>query len=183
MKRLCDAARSQLLILDIQERLAGAMPADALAGMVAHSDRLLRAATLLDVPVLRSEQYPRGLGETVAALRDLLPPGMQGFEKTSFSCCGADGFNLAVAQREQVVICGMETHVCVLQTALELLDQGRVVFVVEDAVVSRNPTHKANALARLRDAGVIVTNHESVLFEWLRNARHEHFKAVSALLK
>lgn len=183
MSQLCDATRSQLLILDIQERLAGAMPAEDMAQLTRNSGRLLQAAALLEVPVLRSEQYPRGLGETVQALRDLLPPGMKHFEKTSFSCCGADGFNLAAGQREQIIICGMETHVCVLQTALELSGSGRQVFVVEDAVVSRDPVHKVNALARMRQAGVIITNHESVLFEWLRNARHEHFKAISALLK
>lgn len=183
MPQLCDAARGQLLILDIQERLAGAMPADGMSTMTRNSGRLLAAAALLDVPVLRSEQYPRGLGPTVEALRDLLPPTMQGFEKTSFSCCGADGFNAAIATREQVVICGMETHVCVLQTALELLAQGREVYVVEDAVVSRTEANKRNALERMRQAGVVITNYESVLFEWLRNARHEHFKAVSALLK
>ena len=95
MSQLCDATRSQLLILDIQERLAGAMPAEDMAQLTRNSGRLLQAAALLEVPVLRSEQYPRGLGETVQALRDLLPPGMKHFEKTSFSCCGADGFNLA----------------------------------------------------------------------------------------
>lgn len=183
MTQLCDATRSQLLILDIQEHLAGAMPEDGMKGLARNTGRLLEAANLLSVPVLRSEQYPRGLGETIESLRDLLPRGMQGFEKTSFSCCGADGFNNVIAERGQVVICGMETHVCVLQTALELVAQGREVYVVEDAVVSRDPAHKANALARMHQAGVIVTNHESVLFEWLRNARHEHFKAISALLK
>ena len=180
---LVDRTDSVLVVIDIQERLAGAMPTESMSLLTRNTRRLLQAAGLLNVPVLRSEQYPRGLGETVQALRDLLPPGMQHFEKTSFSCCGAPDFVSVATQREQIIICGMETHVCVIQTALELSAQGRAVYVVEDAVVSRDPSHKANALARMRQAGIIVTNHESVLFEWLRNARHEHFKAVSGLLK
>lgn len=180
---LCDRGQSQLLILDIQERLSGAMPDDGMQALLIHTSRLIQAAKLLQVPVLHSEQYPAGLGTTVPRLLDLLPEDRDQFEKTSFSCCGAEGFNDSAGLQAQIIICGMETHVCVLQTAIELIEQGRQVFVVEDAVISRNPHHKRNALERLRTAGAIITNHESVLFEWLRNAKHEHFKTVSALLK
>jgi nicotinamidase-related amidase len=105
--------------------------------------------------------------------------------KTSFSCCEAPGFlgTLDRERRPQVVLCGMEGHVCVLQTALELHELGWQVFVVEDAVCSRSPVHQGNALERMRQAGVIATNTESVLFEWLRDASHSQFRAVSALVK
>jgi len=182
---LCHAAHGQLLIVDVQERLAGAMDATAREGVVRAAGRLAQAAGQLEIPVLVSEQYPRGLGPTVAPLAAQLPASARVLDKTSFSCCGDSGLldALKSARRPQVVVCGMETHVCVLQTALDLLGAGFTPFVVEDAVCSRDPAHKANALHRLRQAGAVVTNHESVIFEWLRDARHSQFKALSALIK
>ena len=181
---LCDRDHSLLLMVDLQEKLLAAMGADERVQVLGAAKRLLRAATELEVPMLATEQYPKGLGATVPELRALLPATARGFEKTCFSCCGADGFPQALpADRPQVILFGIEAHVCILQTALDLLARGRQVFVVEDGTCSRHPGHKANALARLRQAGVTVTNSESVLFEWVRDARHESFKAVSALLK
>ncbi|HSJ49233.1 MAG TPA: hydrolase [Gammaproteobacteria bacterium] len=181
---LCDRDHSLLLMVDLQEKLLSAMEADERVQVLGTAKRLLRAATELDVPMVATEQYPKGLGATVPELKALLPAAARGFEKTCFSCCGADGFPQALpADRPQVVLFGIEAHVCILQTALDLQARGRQVFVVEDGTCSRHPGHKANALARLRQAGVTVTNSESVLFEWLRDARHESFKAVSALLK
>ena len=181
---LCDRDRSLLLMVDLQEKLLAAMHADDRVQVLASGKRLLAAATELDVPVLATEQYPKGLGSTDPGLRALLPAAGRSFDKTSFSCCGARGLLQALpADRPQVVLFGIEAHVCVLQTALDLSARGRQVFVVEDGTCSRDPGHKHNALARLRQAGITVTNHESVLFEWLRDARHEAFKAVSALLK
>ena len=181
---LCDRDHSLLLMVYLQEKLLAAMGADARVEVLATTRRLLRAAAELEVPMLTTEQYPKGLGATIPELKALLPPAARGFEKTCFSCCGADGFPQALpADRPQVVLFGIEAHVCILQTALDLQARGRQVFVVEDGTCSRHPGHKANALARLRQVGVTVTNSESVLFEWLRDARHESFKAVSALLK
>jgi nicotinamidase-related amidase len=107
------------------------------------------------------------------------------FDKTGFSCCASENFceALETSERKQVILVGQETHVCILQTALELLERGHQVFVVADAVSSRNPEHKINALQRMQHHGVIVTNYESVLFEWLRNANHPKFKAISGLLR
>ncbi|MCU0935628.1 MAG: hydrolase [Gammaproteobacteria bacterium] len=182
---LCHAGSSQLVVVDVQERLAAAMPAEDRARVLRNLGILLEAARLLDVPVLATEQYPRGLGPSEPEVASRLPAGAAVLEKTSFSCCGADGFAacLGATPRPQVVLGGMEAHVCVLQTAFELRDQGFQVFVVEDAVCSRAPDNHANALARLRQAGVLVPSTESVVFEWLGNARHPQFKAISALLK
>jgi nicotinamidase-related amidase len=174
--RLARAGDSALAIIDIQERLASAMPArDAVLRAVGI---LLHAAARLGIPVLVSEQYPKGLGKTVPEIAAKLPEGSTVVEKTAFSACGA-----LPIERQQVVIAGMEAHVCVLQTALELAASGREVFVVADAVCSRSDANAANALARMRDAGVVVTNTESVLFEWLRDASHERFRELSRLIR
>jgi nicotinamidase-related amidase len=114
----------------------------------------------------------------VPELAAKLPADAKRMEKTSFSACGA----LPLA-RPQAILAGMEAHVCVLQTALELAAEGREVFVVADAICSRTEANRANALARLDKAGVVVTNTESVLFEWLRDASHEHFRTISKLIR
>lgn len=183
---LLDADRSLLLIVDMQTRLTAAMSVDSARSMLDNTVKLLRAAELLNVPVLCTEQYPKGLGVSNQVIQDALPQGLaQCFEKTSFSCCGCDEFKqkLITCGRRQVVLVGQETHVCVLQTARDLLRLGMQVFVVEDAVCSRLEQHKFNALARMRQAGVGVTCYESVLFEWLRDAKHPHFKAISQLVR
>lgn len=182
---LSAADSSQLVIIDEQARLASAMPEADRTRVLRNTGILLRGAAILGVTVLCTEQYPKGLGPTEEPVRGLIPAGMPTVEKTCFSCHRSGEFRatLEAVDRPQVILTGMETHVCVLQTALELHGAGYQVFVVEDAVCSRNPANHGNALARLRQAGVIVTNTESVLFEWLRDARHGHFKAVSALIK
>lgn len=182
---LCSAEESQLVSIDIQDRLAGAMPEQERGRVLRYAGVLAEAAGKLKIPVLATEQYPKGLGPTVPPVAEALPSATPMFEKTCFSCGGAEGFlnTLGAGNRRQVVLAGMETHVCVLQTALELHGNGFQVFVVEDAVCSRSAVNHHNALARLRQAGVVVTNTESVLFEWLRDAAHDHFKAVSALIK
>lgn len=182
---LLQVERSLLLIVDMQSRLLDAMPAVDAQGMLDNSIRLLRAAALLDVPMLLTEQYPKGLGHTAETVAQALPGAARCFEKTAFSCCGSAEFNQALhaGGKRQVVIAGQESHVCVLQTAFDLLQKGFEVFVVEDAVCSRSEQHKRNALRRMRQAGVDIVCHESVLFEWLRDARHPHFKMISALLR
>jgi nicotinamidase-related amidase len=182
---LCHTAHGQLLIVDMQERLAGAMEVSARDAALRAAGILAQAAGHLQIPVTVSEQYPKGLGPTVDSLRALLPADARVLDKTAFSCCGDTGILDALkgTRRPQAVVCGMETHVCVLQTVMDLLDAGFRPFVVEDAVCSRDPGNKANALHRLRQAGAVVTNCESVIFEWLRDSRHAQFKALSALIK
>lgn len=182
---LAQANQSQVLLIDTQEAFLAAMPAPVVSSFLKYAAMLLQAAQWLDIPVLFSEQYPQGLGLTASALRQHLPPDLAPITKTRFSCCGLDDFDQAITarQRRQVVIAGVEAHVCVLQTALHLQQAGYLPIVLEDAVASRNMEHKGNAMARLRQAGVVVSNVESTLFEWLEDARHPQFKRVSALIK
>ncbi|MCW5976612.1 MAG: isochorismatase family protein [Bryobacteraceae bacterium] len=182
---LCDAERSVLLLVDIQQRLAAAMAGDARAAVIRNAGILAESAGRLGVPVFVSEQYPKGLGTTEPDLERRLGAGLTRVEKTSFSCCGDDEFLTALRElkRPQVVLAGMEAHVCVLQTAMGLCAAGFQVQVVEDATCSRNPDHRRIAMDRLRQAGMIVTNTESVVFEWLRDARHPEFKAIAARLR
>lgn len=169
----------------MQQRLLAAIPEASTEKILGQSERLLQAAGLLSITVFYTEQYPAGLGPTVDRIKQAFPEAAQYFDKTQFSCCGAPGFRqqLRDSHKRQAVLIGVESHVCVLQTALELQDDGLEVFVVADATCSRTSDNWRNAMSRLRQAGVTVTNTESVLFEWLRNASHEHFKTISALLK
>ena len=182
---LCRAADSLLLVVDIQSRLAAAMPATDLQRVLHASGILLQAAAALSLPVLVTEQYPQGLGPTHEDIRRHLPPGTHTFDKTCFSCCGASGLLDAIKDsgRRQVIVAGMEAHVCVLQTAAGLQTHGLEVFVVEDAVCSRTDDNRRNALDRLRQNGIGISNMESVMFEWLRDAQHEKFRELSRLLR
>lgn len=182
---LLAAGRSVLLVVDIQTRLAAAMEAGALETVLRNASVLLQGASALGLPVLATEQYPQGLGSTHETIKAHLPAQARVFDKTAFSCCAAAGLLDAAhaSGRQQVVLAGMEAHVCVLQTAVDLHASGWQVHVVEDAVCSRREPNKRNALARLQQAGVVVTNTESVLFEWLRDARHPEFKRIAALVK
>lgn len=182
---LACCADSVLVIIDVQDRLAAAMNPAVRTDVMRNIRILLEAASRLGIPVLATEQYPKGLGPTAAHVAEMLPGGTPRFEKTCFSCAGMAAFSSALQEsgRMQVILAGMEAHVCVLQSALELRAFRQAVFVVEDACCSRNREHHANAMHRLRAAGVVVTNTESVVFEWLRDARHEHFKAISALVR
>lgn len=185
MSLLCHSETSQLVVIDIQERLASAMPEKAVARVMDNTAVLLQAAKLLGVAVTRTEQYPKGLGETKPEISQHLDSKSACIEKTCFACTGSSDFTnrLSITRRPQIILTGMETHVCVLQTAIELHEQGFQVFVVEDAVCSRNKHRHKNAIARMRQASVIITNTESVVFEWLRDAKHEHFKAIAKLIK
>ncbi len=182
---LADAAGSSLLLVDTQTRLLAVIPDADRDRLMLNASRLLQTASLLKIPQLVTEQYPQGLGPTDPALAELLASAGQPFEKTSFSCCGATGFDqqLQALRRPQVIVMGIEAHVCVLQTCFDLLDRGHQVFVVEDAIAARDPFSTANAVARMRQAGIIVTSTESVLFEWLRDAKHDVFRTVMGWLK
>ena len=179
---IADKDQSQLVIVDVQTKLAGVMP-DAASSVIKNCAILLQAADLLGIPKLYTEQYPKGLGNTVPELQTLLD-GKKPTEKTVFSCCAEPTFNRFLSSdRGHVVLAGMEAHICVLQTALDLQAQGKSVFVVEDAIISRHPENKANALNRLRQAGVVITNTESVVLEWLRVAQGDAFKSISKLIR
>lgn len=180
---VCSRGASQLTVVDVQEKLCAAMRQEALQDVVKNCGILLQAAQLLEIPVIHTEQYPQGLGPTLAALGAWLGPE-NAVEKTCFSCCDESAFRARLHRdRPQIVLAGMEAHICVLQTALQLQESGRQVFVVEDAVLSRRASSKQNALARLRQAGIIVTNTESVVFEWLKVAEGDAFKQISKLVR
>ena len=182
-KLLLQAAQSQLVVIDMQVKLAPAMDLVALQSVIQNCATLLQAATLVQISTLVTEQYPHGLGETLPALKPHLTSSKL-VAKTAFSACAEPLFKQHLhADKSQIVLVGMEAHICVLQTALDLLNVHKQVFVVEDAIISRNTNNKANAIARLQAAGCIITNTESVMFEWLGNANHEAFKAVSQLVK
>lgn len=174
------AAESLVLVIDVQDKLLAKMP--SAAALVASVGFVLDVATFLGVPVRATEQYPKGLGPTTAEIaRRLIPPVPA---KTAFSCCGADGFvaELRATGRRTVVLAGMETHVCVAQTAFDLLAAGFAVVLPVDAVSSRFDLDHATALRRLERAGAVLTTAEAVAFEWVADAAHPQFKAVSKLV-
>lgn len=179
---LIDRHQSLLLIVDVQEKLAPAIHEGAAA--IANNRRLLAAADHLDVPIVVSEQYVRGLGPTVQDLQPL-PPRAQRFEKMHFSCAREPGFLylLAASGRRQIIVTGMETHVCVLQTVLGLLEAGYAVCLVEDAASSRTPANRSAAIARMREAGAGIVTTEMVLFEWLERAGTDEFRTLLPLIK
>jgi isochorismate hydrolase len=178
--------KSQLLIVDVQEKLLPAM-ADP-ERVVASCVRLVKGAHTLGIPITYSEQYPRGLGPTVEPLRAALEYAGAVIEKVEFSCLKSDALRERLHElrrqgRPQVVIGGIEAHVCVAQTAIDLEEQGFEAFVVADAVSSRAKTSRRLALARLAKSGADIVDSEMVLFEWLGKAGTPEFKALQALVK
>jgi hypothetical protein len=164
-------------VIDIQGRLV-----PAIAGWQAlldHAIWMIRVARRMGIPVLACEQYPQGLGPTHPLIAAELPPDcIAGKLHFSAVAGGCHGF-AAAGSHPQIVVCGMESHVCVLQTVLELLATGRQVFVVEEAVGSRRDSDKALALARMRQAGAVLVSREMVAFEWLRKADSDLFREIS----
>lgn len=173
---LIDASRAALLVIDVQEKLIGAVSDPA--GTLARTRWLLAATAELGLPTVISEQYPKGLGPTVASLLEAAPQA-QVVEKLHFSCVAGECLPASLLAREQVIVCGMETHVCVLQTVFELLESGKQVFVVADACDSRSVESKVAGLERVRGAGAQIVTREMVLFELMRSSSHEKFRILS----
>lgn len=174
---LIRAAQSALLVIDVQERLLPHI--HDWQRVLGHIDWLVQVAQRLDVPVAATEQYPKGIGHIDPHLAPRLPPGSVG-AKMHFSCVAGNCLpGLPGMERPQVVVCGIESHVCVLQTVLELAAAGKQVFVVDEAVGSRDPAHKALALERMRAHGVQIVCREMVAFEWLHVAGTEQFRDIS----
>lgn len=178
---LIKADRSALLVIDIQDKLAPAM--NNIEGVVENTGILMRAAARLKIPHLVSEQYPQGLGATVGALAELGAGEAAG--KVTFSCMADGGYvsRFNALGRDQAVVAGIEAHVCVLQTAMDLLERNVQVFVVADATASRSPDSHAMALHRIGGAGAEIVTTEMVLFEWLGRAGTPAFKDLSKLIK
>lgn len=184
---LCDAEKSVLTVIDIQTGLTAVMPAKVLARLQRCTSLLINAAKTLSIPIYTTEQYPKGLGKLEPEIMNLLADGdgIKRYEKTSFSCVGANNFSedLAASGRKQIILTGMETHVCILQSAIDLLNLEYQVIIISDAVCSRHRESYETAMIRLNQAGAIITNTESVIFEWLRDSKHEHFKSLQTLVR
>jgi nicotinamidase-related amidase len=181
---LLNARDGLLVVVDMQARLVPVLAdPDGLSERVRF---LLRAAGQLAVPVVASEQYPKGLGHTVGEVADYLPEGAV-VEKMTFSAMREPAFRAALerhgAGRKQAVVCGAETHVCVLQTAAELAAAGYATTLVADAVGSRRESDRTAGLARLRDLGCAVATSEMVVFEWLERAGTDAFRRLAPLIK
>jgi nicotinamidase-related amidase len=178
-----DRKNACVLLVDVQDRLTPAMPPEALARLVKYARALIGAAKELDLPVLATEQYPKGLGRTLPELREVLPEAP--LEKTHFSCGADPAFTqkLAGTHRKQVIITGMETHVCVFQTARDLVGLGYEVHVCADAVSSRTEEHRRVGLELCREAGAIITTAETAIFDLLHQAATAEFKKVAPLVK
>ena len=179
MSNLCDASRSILIIVDLQERL---MPAiDEGAEVVKNAVILAKAAKVLGVPVIGTAQNPAGLGPNlpeIHALCDWI------ISKTDFDACAEPGFLAAVeTARDDLIVLGCEAHVCALQTVLGLRARQHSVRFVVDAIGSRHPLNKTMAINRAKEAGAQLVTSEMVLFEWLRNSRHQNFRELTKLIK
>ena len=179
-----DRDKAVLVVIDVQEKLCVAMDETVLKSRVKNIGILLDSAAELNVPVILTEQYVKGLGATVSELKEkaALAPC---YEKMAFSSCGSEEFVAALKAtgRSQVIITGMETHVCVLQTVIELRDTGLTVHIVKDAVMSRSKQNWETALQAMVLAGAIPTSTESVLFQLLKVAGTDEFKKLSKLVR
>ena len=184
MKRLTPD-NTVVVLIDWQERLVAAMPAAVEQENLARTALLLRGAQAAGLPILASEQYPRGLGRTVSALLEVLGDDFAFVEKRDFACTDVPGFmeQLRATGRDRVVVAGMEAHVCVLQTVRGLIDAGFAVHVPLDAVVARNTRDFRAAVARYTQLGATVTSVETVLFDLVRRGEGELFKAISRLVR
>jgi nicotinamidase-related amidase len=173
---------SVLLIIDVQGRLAQMM--HKRNSLFKHIKIMIQAAQILNIPILWVEQYPQGLGKTVKEIGDLLK-NQKAHNKTTFSSCGDSAFykNLYALDRKQLIVTGIETHVCVYQTVIDLLQANFTVAVNQDAVSSRKKSNKLLGLERLVQAGAIKTSTEMLLFEIMKTSEHPEFKKISSLLK
>ncbi|OGV56326.1 MAG: hypothetical protein A2017_14540 [Lentisphaerae bacterium GWF2_44_16] len=178
-----DIGSTVFVLIDMQEKFVPAIP--SIATIIPRQKLLLNAARELGVRVAVTEQYPKGLGNTISELKDLLAPSWPLIEKTSFSCFGAPEFRKVIAQFpvKSIVLMGVETHVCVLQTALDALSRDCDVFIASDAVSSRNDIDRDAAFSLMKQNKINVTTSEALIFMLLRDASHPSFRAISKMLR
>ena len=180
-----DRERTALVVIDVQERLFPAMDADHREEVMRNIKVLTATARRLHLGMLVTEQYPKGLGHTLQEVKDTLPAEVQPVEKVAFSCLAVDAFRsrLAATGARQLLLAGIEAHVCVLMSALDLLAEGYAVHIVADAVTSRTQANWRLAMAQLRQAGAVVTTTETVLFQLLRQADTDDFRELARLIR
>jgi nicotinamidase-related amidase len=179
---MLDILKSLLVVVDVQGKLARLMhDKDTLFKNIGI---LVKAAKMLDIPILWCQQCPNSLGPTIPEIAQLLKD-YEPINKSAFSCCGEENFNIRLKEssREQIILCGIETHVCIYQTAFDLLRKGFYVEVIADAVSSRTVENKQIALAKMTAGGINISCTEMTLFELLKTAEHPQFKNIAKLIK
>jgi nicotinamidase-related amidase len=177
-----DIDNSVLVIVDVQEKLTAIINQNQ--KMLDNIIILAKAANILNMPIINCRQYPQGLGDTVGPIKDAMGD-CKSIDKITFSCLSDDGFKTALSflKRRQVIICGIETHVCIYQTAMELAARGYEAGLVADATSSRAETNKHFAIERMKTEGIKIYTTEMILFELLKTAKHPAFKEISKLVK
>jgi nicotinamidase-related amidase len=178
-----DKSKTALIVIDMQEAFRSSIADfDVIASRIA---RAVQGFQILEVPVIITEQYPKGLGRTALEILEVLPPDFAVIEKTAFSSCGSQAFldSLETVGAKQIVLCGIETHICVNQTAHDLLQKGYEVHLLQDCVSSRFDYNKFAGIRKMQMNGAIPSSIEMSLFELMRDSKHEQFKAIQKLIK
>lgn len=180
--QLLERDKSALVIIDVQEKLFPYVKNQI--HLQKNISKLTETAKLLGLPIIITEHYPKGLGRTMPSVSDLVKDAVM-IEKTSFGCCGDDGFNKAVKKtaRKQIILCGIETHICVAQTAIGLKNGGYDVYLVSDAASSRNETDAETAIERMKGEGIIVSTTEALMYELMQDASDPLFKKFLQIVK
>lgn len=180
---LLNKNKTVLIVIDFQEAFRKAIPDFAL--VASKISMAVRGFQILQVPIIITEQYPKGLGKTAEEILFTLPPEFEIIEKSAFSSCGAQRFKdkLEESNATQIVLCGVETHVCVNQTAHDLLGENFQVHLLTDAVASRFSQDKQAGITKMQMSGVIPSSVEMALFELMRDSKHEQFKEIQNLIK
>jgi len=173
---------SLILVIDIQDKLVNALEKDVI---VKNAAKIVSAGNILNIPIVLTEQYPKGLGNTVDLIKSIIPADSKIIEKTCFNALQEENFLEKISEygKKQIVIMGIETHICVYQTALALLEKGFEVYVIKDACASRKKYEFKQGIEAMRDNGVKISCVEIALFEWLKSAKHPKFKEIQALIK
>lgn len=171
-----------LFVIDIQEKLVNMLKEDYVSQP---AFILAKTAKTLGIPVIITEQYPKGLGETIECIKAEVPDNAMYFEKVTFNALDTEGIESAISnmKKKQIILCGIEAHICVMQTALDFLTKGYEVFVVKDACASRKKSEFKLSMKRLETAGAVIVSSEMVLFELLKSAKHPNFKELQSLIK
>jgi nicotinamidase-related amidase len=182
-EKILDVNHAAFVIIDVQEGFRAIIPDFEV--IAANISRFLQGAKILDVPVIVTEQYPKGLGRTAEEILFALDPDHAPLEKTAFSSCGAAGFvsSLKELDIKQVILGGIETHICVNQTAHDLIDAGFQVHLLTDCISARFEVNKKAGLDKMMQSGAVPSTVEMALFELMRDAKHEQFKAIQQLVK
>lgn len=181
---MLDVENCALVIIDIQEKLVNATTKQG-ENAAKNAYKVSKAAHILSIPTIITEQYPKGLGETIPAIKEIIADDTPIIEKSSFSALCENNFqnNFNKLAKKQIIICGIETHICVFQTAMDLISQGYEIFIINNACASRNIEEHNTAITLLRQHGAKILTTEIILFEWLKTSKHPHFKEIQNLIK